>query len=444
MTVLSAILLFLAAAAPGFQRPEYITSHSGQFLVHGSGPVTPLAVITDTNQPVTIDIEPQFLAVAAERIKRAVMNELNLPDGFKDKIHLILMDRASSDTPIGLVTTMFTDGWRYEMLLPARIESAKLVRGLVQVILLELANRNANRGAEIPLWLLEGMSQEILSSPLPTYVLDRKVIDRELRGMDSLGAARMFLKTNSCLSFGELSFPQFNWKNREQTRQFQSSAQLLTHELLKFPNGHALMAQFIRSLPAALNWQTVFLQVYRSHFRRLLDVEKWWALVWIDFKAHEAHEVWPLDVSAQRLRSAVLTSIEVRAFTNSLPRREDVPLGFLLENAPFSTQKEVLHQKLQELFFMSFSLAPQTAAVAAAYRATIQEYLERRNSNEAQPGLKMDHESRNQVFSKEAARRFAALDAQLLQLESLHIPQPETTAMGTLAPMSPQKSRKRK
>jgi hypothetical protein len=306
-----------------------------------------------------------------------------------------------------------------------------LVRALVGVVMLEIANRNASRGAELPRWLLEGMSQEITASPLPTYVLDKKVIDREIRGMDPLSSARHFLRTNSCLSFGELSFPKLDWNNSEQARQFQSSAHLLVHELLKIPNGSALMAQFLRSLPTALNWQTVFFQVYRAHFSRALDVEKWWALVWLDFKNRDAHEVWPLDLSAQKLRSALLTSIETRGFTNSLPRREEVLLSQLLQHAPFPIQKEVLNQKLQQLFFMSFSLAPHAAAVAAAYRATIHDYLEKRAASESQPGLKIDPENRNQVLAREASRIFAALDAQLQQFEAMHTPQPEVTSIGS-------------
>jgi hypothetical protein len=431
MTLLSAILLLLVAA-PGFQKPEFMTSHSGQFIIHGQGPVTPVPVVlSGSDRPVEIDLEPQLAAIAAERIKRGLLDTLRISDQYRDKIHIILIERPRPDQLIGMISTSYTDGWKYEVIIPARVESTKFAKAIVQALLLELANRNSSRSAELPSWLIEGLTQEIISAALPTYVLGQKVVTREILGFDQLISARSYFKTNSCLTFQQLSFARVDWANRQEARLYQNSAHLLVHEILKLSEGPGLLAAFVASLPNALNWQTMFLRVYRQHFPRMLDIEKWWTLVWIDFKNREAHELWPLDVSAQKLRSALLTSIEVSAYTNSLPQRQEVPLAVVLERATFSTQKEILAQKLQQLFFLSFTLAPDAAVIAAKYRAAIQEYLEKRVAADVQPSLKMDPEKRNQLLAREAGRAFAELDSQLQTFQAIHVEQPPATVQET-------------
>jgi hypothetical protein len=433
------VIISLLAAAPGFQKPDFITSHTGQFIVHGEGPATPPPVVLGNDQAQTIDLEPQLAAMSAERIKRSILQIFRINDQYRDKIHLVLLDRAFRDQPIGMVATSFADGWKYEIITPARVESVKFIKAIVQAVLLEFANRNHRRGAELPSWLVEGLTQEIIADILPTAVLqtepwvalqnnlwvlkDRKQSSREIVGVDQLKAAREFFKTNSCLTINQLSFGKVDWSNRDEARLYQASAQLFVHELLKFPNGPRLMAGFVASLPNTLNWQTIFLGVYRQHFARLLDVEKWWALVWLDFKNRESREVWPIDVSAHKLRAGLLTSIEVTAFTNSLPQRQEVGLPVVLEKADFSVQRQILGQKLQQLYFLSYTLAPEVAVIAGKYRSSIQEYLQKRAAD-VQPGLKMDPETRLQIMTKEAARTFTALDGQLQALEGVHVDQP--------------------
>ncbi len=83
----------------------------------------------------------------------------------------------------------FKNGWQYRVDLPNVVERPRYVRAIVQVLLLELANRTAQgRGAEIPLWLVEGFSQLLLASseveiilPPPRAAAERPQLQRHVR-----------------------------------------------------------------------------------------------------------------------------------------------------------------------------------------------------------------------------------------------------------------------
>src|SRR5439155_10295094 len=94
--------------------------------------------------------------VTCERIKQALLRELALADLWRGRVYLeINSTLATNQAPI-VFAKPYLDGWQYQVELAPSIERPKLVRGLVQVLLLEIANRNAGlRSAEIPLWLSE-------------------------------------------------------------------------------------------------------------------------------------------------------------------------------------------------------------------------------------------------------------------------------------------------
>jgi hypothetical protein len=411
------LLFFLALIVlPWKAHSEHVSTHTGQFVVSGQASVLPTPVQVATNRAAYVYLEPHFLAVMAERVKQALLQELKQPDAYRDKIYLQLLGAAPPERPVAILSRGFTDGWQYHVSIPAIIEQEKLLKCLVQVLLMEFANRGHRRSAEIPMWLLEGMNQEIMSASLPTFLVSRRVLSMEVLGYDRIHATRELLRTNIALTVHDLSFPRLDFQDRNQAALYRASAHMFTHELLRLPNGPRLLAQFIQTLPTTLNWQTAFFQVYQRYFPKMLDLEKWWALASVDVRSREGQLTWPLETSIQKLQSLLLTSLEIRSATNSLPVRREVTLQELITATEYAMQKEVLVQKIRDLAFLSLNLAPPVQPLANRYRAALQEYLDGREAGKVQPALRQDPEKRTQLWIRDTVQNLTALDQQVLQV----------------------------
>ena len=51
--------------------------------------------------------------------------------------------------------------------------------------------------------------------------------------------------------------------------------------------------------------QSAFLNAYRLQFPRLLDVEKWWAVILVHFTGLDPTQAWSLPVTLQKLEEAL-------------------------------------------------------------------------------------------------------------------------------------------
>jgi hypothetical protein len=151
-------------------------------------------------------------------------------------------------------------------------------------------------------------------------------------------------------------------------------------------------------------------QVYRAHFASPLAFEKWWMLAWLDQKNRPAQELWPADVASARLDALLLTPLEVRTDTNSIPQRRDATLQEVIERASFAMQKEIFGHTIQELFFASMNLPANFREVAQAYQQALADYLQRRSLDEFQPGLRYDPVQREQALVRATLGRLAELD----------------------------------
>lgn len=410
------IASLLGADASLVNPRTHISSHSGQFLVQGEASKLPPPVAVGTNAPVYLSLDPQLLAITAERVKEAFLGELRQPDRFADKIYLHLAAQLRPETPVGIMSKLYSDGWQYHVQLPAVIEQGRLVKGLLQATLSEFANRHHRRAAELPTWLVEGLHQRIAHSAIPTHFVKREYLTYEVRGLDRLKEARAFLSTNSVLTFHELSFPATDFNNPAQASLFQNCAHLFVSELLQFKDGSALLTAFIQRLPTTLNWQTAFLQVYSSHFRTLLEVEKWWALTCVDFRGREGKTSWPVDTSIQKLQALLLTPLDLKPEPGSLATRREVSIQELIANVDVSVQKEILSRKIRDLNYLAYQVAAPVVPVVLNYRAVLQQYLEERELARVQPSLRQDPEQRLKLLLKQTAVKLEELDRQLIQL----------------------------
>jgi hypothetical protein len=405
-------------ATCGIAGADTIASQSGQFVVHGV-PGRLFAPAQKENEAPLIEAEPQLLAVTGERTRQAFLQELGLRDLFQDKVHVVVLPRARPEQPIQLVSHVYNDGFQYQLGVPAFLESSRMIKGFVQVVLQEFANRGSRRNAELPTWLVEGMNRQLRSAIFATPVLEQKPLvsagaflarPQVKIGFDRLGPTRLNFLTNSPLTIQELSFSNLPTLSERERNRYESSAHLFLYELLALRSGGALMAAFIQSLPHALNWQTAFYGVYRQFFHTPLDLEKWWMLRCVEIQNRQAHHLWNSALSLERLEALLRTPTEFRANTNSIPERRDATVQQVLEQFDFGVQKDILGQKLQQIFFISINLSPEVAPLAGAYEQAIETYLEKRALSDYQPGLKSDPEQRLDLLVKSTVKSFDQLD----------------------------------
>ena len=133
-------------------RAGYKTARSLSGQVMAYGPISPKrrGSILDANAD-TILIAPDHVVVTAGRVRNALLRQLGLPAMLGSKLMMRLNPAMSHRAIVPVVTDRHINGYTYELTLPSEIESDKLVRALVQVTLLDFANRKPQlRDTEIP------------------------------------------------------------------------------------------------------------------------------------------------------------------------------------------------------------------------------------------------------------------------------------------------------
>jgi hypothetical protein len=202
-----------------------IKSRSGQFVAcasHGLKPVPSQQVTlggwafglqsklpprsTDAAQ----ELDPALLTVSCERLKDALLAELKMNDQWRGRINLNIDSSMPEDAEPSLTAVLGPTGWRYEVNLPSAIKSERLLRALVNVMLLEMANRNAKgeSSAQVPLWLVDGLMAHIQANSVSPLLMRRQLSNTGNRvAMEGLEPIRTQLRSKPPLSFQELSWP---------------------------------------------------------------------------------------------------------------------------------------------------------------------------------------------------------------------------------------------
>jgi hypothetical protein len=430
-------------ASCGVLGADSVLSESGQFIVHGpTERAFPPA--RRENEPPLMELGAQSLAVTAERSKRAFLEELVTKDAYQDKIHIVLLSRGRPDEPITVVSHIHSDGFQYQVGLPVYVEGSRLIKGLVQTLLQEFSNRGGRRNAELPSWLVEGMTRQLLASVLSAPLVNRKPTTIERVGYDRLGETRAYFQTNTPLTIQELSFSNLRQLSPVEQSRYESSAHLLVHELLQLRGGPGRMVAFLQNLPHALNWQTAFYHAYRQYFRTPLDLEKWWMLSCVEIKQREAREAWTTPSSLERLDALLLVPMEYRVSTNAVPERRYASLQDVLTSTEFGAHKDLFSQKLQQVFFLTVNLSPEVLPVAQAYEDAIDSYLQKRILADYQPALKSDPEQRLQALIRSTVKGFDELDQARDEVRAGRVPQLPQAAKKSSRPMviSPGSSRR--
>ncbi|HNQ73057.1 MAG TPA: hypothetical protein PKN95_05580 [Verrucomicrobiota bacterium] len=375
------------SAAAGIQP---LRSVSGQFLVSDFQAATPGASQAPGPSPgERVTLTAPFLVVSCERIKQALAREIAMGSGWRDLVHVIIRP-ASAENFVPLIKVERLGGhWLYRVDLPRQMKSAVYFRTIIQVLLLELANRDsAERSAEIPLWLSEGLTQKLLSSQqvelvLPTPALSigsLRVTPRnlEVTDPDPLARARQILQHRHPPTLAELSWPAPENFTPADAGFFEASAQLFVTELRQLQHGDEGLSRFVRALPRYFNWQSAFLETYHATFPNQLALEKWWALQVAFFVGHDHRQLWTPGESAQKLDELLRVTLAVRTRPGELPVRTEVPLQTVLREWDTVKQLQVVEEKGQDLRRLLPRVAPAYLELVDNYLQVLAEFAKQR------------------------------------------------------------------
>lgn len=429
-SVVVLLALWFALSGSPFARADFsmpgvvsAASVSGQFLVTSLPGFSPLAftpgVTTNEN---LVRLDPALLAVSADRIRQSLLQKLGVDPSapWSGKIYLVVSPAQSLDENVEIASSRFEDGWDYHVLLPDILPRDRLARALTGALLLEYANRNAtDRSAEVPPWLVEGLSQELLASSLQDVILSAP--DQSVNGLpfdnltttshslDTLAAARAVVQNDAVLTFNQLSWPTDSQLSGDDGGVYRASAQLFVDELLALPNGGAKLRNLLASLPSYYNWQTAFWSAFNGNFSTPLQVEKWWALQTVLFASRSPGQQWTPAASREKLDEILSVTVDLRSSSNSLPTSTEISLQNVIEDFGPAQQMAILQTKLRDLEMAQFRMTPSLAVLTAEYRNTLAGYLgESRTTRNAQLANK---NAAMKISAPETLQRLDTLDA---------------------------------
>lgn len=422
----SAILLtwagvFMAGAQTA--RNDVTRSMSGQFLVNTrAGDLRWIPPALATNNSI-LRLEPQFTAVSAERIKQTVWRLFELEGPWEQPIAITLQPARSATDPVNVFRDRLGTRPCFHVNMPAAVWRDQYLRALVQVVLLEFAGRKSpEQAVEIPEWLVEGLTYHLLCNhstelllSAPSHQDNGLPLDRaftEYRQLSPMEKAHKVLIGTMPLSFEELSWPTAAQLQGDELARYQASAQVFLCSLLHLPEGTKCLQRFLSELPNHKNWQLAFLAGFAPHFKRPLDVEKWWVLEGLSFAQRDITQTWPYAQSWEKLDATLIEVVDVFVSTNQLPERSQMTLSQAVRTWHDERQLEMLERKSTELKALNLRIAPELLPLTANYIATLDNYL--RDQKIVAPSASADRIRQNLSprSEQQLIRRLAELDTE--------------------------------
>jgi len=405
-------------------------SASGQFVVHGPPPRDRYygEAFNDTKVD-WVRLEPALLAVTCERVKKAVLTTLGITlDQWRDTIAVHLHPAAGLGDTVAIAVIRDRNRWNYEVEMPDVLERSEVVAAIVHAMLIEMANRETERAAEIPAWLVQGMARELIGGSTIDLVVEppnkgrmsartrnfaAELTKRDGYWVDPLTQAHDQLSTMPVATLDELFWPTPAQAAGSAAGGFGASAQLLLHGLLTVDNGRPDMVAFIRTLARHYNWQLSFFPAFQAHFASQLELEKWWALQAVTFTGRNLRQLWSPEESAKRVTEGVRVAVEVRTSTNELPLLSQLTLQAIIRDWDFARQQAVVQVKLNELILLRTRVDSTVAPVVDGYREALESYLKKEEKDSVTPMGKAMRRPGVDEDGREAIRELDLLDAHL-------------------------------
>ena len=425
-------------------RSESVRSSSGQFIIQAPGLGGPVGNASLAGRKGDLlQLEPGFVGVSCERIRQALLRELGPTGPWQGKIYVEVQMGRAAGQPVTITSERFLNGWQYRLQLPATVERERYTRAVVQVLLMELANRGSSgRLAEIPAWLSEGLTERLLAFNRLEIILPppRSTVNgvsfaatrATERLNDPVAHARQQLNGQTPLTFDQLSWQAADQLSGDAAQVYRASAEMFLGELLRFRDGPTCLAAMLARLPAYYNWQLAFLNAFRAHFERTLDVEKWWALCCMQSPDKELARTLSVEATWDDLNLALITPEPGRAAGGGASAPAYTSLQTVIREWDRVRQRQVLSNKLQELALLRTRLPSELAMLVQEYCEAIEIYLENPHWSAS---LKLF--TGGSRLSSEAKDTIARLDALDVRRLGLRHPTPALTAGDVSAKPAP-------
>ncbi len=388
-----------------------VQSVTRQFFVSTTSESTPRAAAPVPSGTNLVALDPGSFAILAERIKESLLRELGAADEWRGKIFFILHPTTPGTTPVFVQNIRFTDAWQYQVDLHDRLDPTQMARTVVQVLLQEMANRKAgSRAAELPVWLVEGLTAQVLMGGGPTLVPQPRTRQTyESIAPDTFQAARAVLMKQMPYSFSDLSLPSTQQVSGEGWAVYQASAQVFVAQLLSLPEGRSQLREFIARLPRYWNSQLAFIESHRAQFGTMLDVEKWWSLASLNFGNRDRFAKWSHDASLARLDEILQLPMEVQPAATAPAQLGRLRLQEVMEKAEYPAQKALLQRAVSQIQLLQLNAPPDLVRLMNDYRVTILGYLRQRDSAGAE-GPRGQPAPSSVAVLKEAREQLDVLD----------------------------------
>lgn len=359
-----------------------------------------------------LTLEPALLAISSERVKTKFLQALGLSDGWQSRIELLIdRDLAPPQMP-RLAVVGGRGNWQYQLQLPNEIAPPALMRALVSALLVEMANRNnhGRESADVPVWLIEGLSAHLLANSLPTLFLQPGT---ELPGdrvtIAGQAGIRRWLRRRAPLTFEELSAPAAA-PTEDDKAFYEACAQLFFEELLTFKDGQADLRQMMRELGTAWSWQQAFLEAFRGHFGKRIDVEKWWGLACVDFENDEIGGGGSTAEAWKRLQRTLDVPVAVELAKNRSPAEARITLQEALVKWDDTTAQAETLRAISQLEVEIYRSPAEMRPLIEEYLAALNGYVADRGALERKGDTVRNKAAQLAVLKDGLKRRLQALD----------------------------------
>ena len=181
-------------------------------------------------------------------------------------------------------------------------------------------------------------------------------------------------------------------------------------------------------LPFYLNWQSAFLNAFRAQFPRLLEVEKWWAVVLVHFTGQDPTQAWSVPVALQKLDEILHPPVLVSRERKDMPQRAKLSVQQIISDWHYLRQRITLKGVTSQLLVARFKTPPELLSLADDYRVTIENYLNKRDQvgvSRSLPGLPP---MRADLLVRDAVKRLNELDENRASLRTTNAPPVNTLA----------------
>jgi hypothetical protein len=319
----------------------------------------------NATKPGQFQLEADTATVSCERIKELFLRDFGLKDEWSGKIELVINTFLPEGRDPVLTGTYRPDGWSYQLVVPGTMGEELFTRTVVQSLFQEFVNRKAGSvSLEVPFWLVEGVSAHMRAFNPPTFIVRPNVqtagaLDMRVKGLIDV---RSGLLRQTPLSFQQLSWPAKSDVTGPGETVYRSCALLLFYDLLNMNDGQECFRKFFDELPKHHNWQTAFLQAFHSHFNRLLDVEKWWALRCVSFTDSDLTEARTEKECWQKLQEALDVPVEVRLSATNLPTQalltlQEVIMQWSPADAERALQRAVRNLETLQIYAFRYEMS---------------------------------------------------------------------------------------